>query len=731
MPAATRLILGCLTACLAASCGGGDAPTAQRPEFLQIAKRLQKSDNPYLGTAQLDRIRSEQAKRGLTAAESVDLQFRLAYQLVRLGDVDGAVAAIDEAERGWRALLDPGVDLPPEFHRLRAVIYMRKAEVTNCVAHHVADCCIFPLAGGGVHTDKEPGREAEASLRALLRQQPNDLDAAWLLNIVVMALGEDPKSIPERYRIPPKTLASTHDVGRFVDVAPKLGLDRMSLCGGVIVDDFDQDGFLDIVTSTYDPEASLEFHRNRGDGTFEDQTAARRLDDQLGGLNLIAGDYDGDGDLDLLVLRGAWLFDDGRIRNSLLRQEADGSFTDVTRSVGLADPARPTQTAAWGDFDGDGDLDLYVGNESRRELPKQSGMTDGDFPSQLFRNDGGKFTDVAREAGVTNDRYAKSVAVGDYDDDGDLDIYVSNVGKNRLYRNDGGMRFTDVAESLGVTGPEGRSFATWFFDADEDGRLDLFVAAYDCTAGDLLADRLGLPQKGEPPRLYRNLGAKGFVDVAAQVGLAHPYLPMGANFGDVDGDGWLDVYLGTGDPDYRTLMPNVMLRNDHGQRFEDVTTSGGFGHLQKGHGIAFADIDNDGDQDVFHELGGFLPGDRFHDALFLNPGHGHHFVVVELRGVKSNRLGVGARVAVTVREGGATRTIHRAVGCVSGFGGSPLRQEIGLGDADGIERIEVWWPTSGARQTFTEVPMDARVRVTEGEDQIERLPFQAVRLAVD
>ena len=482
---------------------------------------------------------------------------------------------------------------------------------------------------------------------------------------------------------------------------------------------------LDIVTSTYDPRGPLRYFRRQADGQFSDDSAASGLAAQLGGLNCIGADYDNDGDNDILVLRGAWLLDDGQIRNSLLRNNGDRTFTDVTRQAGVAEPARPTQAAVWGDFDNDGDLDLFVGNESR--LRENSRV--GGYPSQLFQNNGdGTFTDIARRAGVTNDRYAKGVTVGDYDNDGDLDLYVSNAGKNRLYRNNADGTFTDVADQLGVAEPVGASFASWFFDYDNDGDLDLFVAAYDCKLADIVADYRGQQHPGVSPRLYRNDGQSGFTDVAAAVGLDHPYLPMGANFGDLDNDGFLDIYLATGRPNYKMLVPNVMLRNEGGKRFQNVTTSGGFGHLQKGHGVAFADIDNDGDQDIYHQLGGFYPGDQYRNVLFKNPGHGNQFLIVKLIGTQSNRNGVGARIRVTVTTPQGKRTLHRAVGSVSSFGGSPLRQEIGLGMADSIARVEIDWPGSATTQVLRGVPLDGMIQVTEGTEGFESIRFDAMPL---
>jgi hypothetical protein len=171
-----------------------------------------------------------------------------------------------------------------------------------------------------------------------------------------------------------------------------------------------------------------------------------------------------------------------------------------------------------------------------------------------------------------------------------------------------------------------------------------------------------------------------------------------------------------------------MLRNDRGRWFQDVTTSGGFGHLQKGHGVSFADLDEDGDQDIYHSLGGFYPGDAFANALFENPGHGNRFLHVQLAGTESNRGGVGARIRVVVETPAGPREIHRAAGSISSFGSTPQRQEIGLGDATAVRSLEVWWPKSGTRQVFEDVSLDAFVRVVEGNPRLERIERHPVRL---
>jgi len=708
-----------------AALGQGEDPGAElrshRAEFESIAERLMEGSNPYLGTEGIGRLRARLEAPGLSAQRGVSVRMLLANLLLRQGENEEAAALHDEA---MRIAEEHGARLRASAYRARGKIHLRRAEVANCIERHNAACCVFPIAGEGVHTDREPAREAFESYLRAVEDEPS-LETMWLLNVSAMALGEHPGGVPEAYRIPLDRFESAHDIGRFVDVAPVLGVDALNLCGGVIADDMDGDGLLDIVTSSFDPGEPLRFYRSDGEGGFEDLSDVSRASDQLGGLNIVAADYDDDGDRDVLVLRGAWLNADGEIRNSLLRNDG-GVFVDVTHEAGLAQPARPTQAAAWADFDNDGDLDLYVANESMVEIS----LGAKNHPGQLFRNKGdGTFEDVAASAGVTNDRMGKGVCAGDYDDDGDMDLYVSNIGGNRLYRNRGDGTFVDVAPELGVTAPESRSFACWFFDYDNDEDLDLFVGAYDADIGDLAADALGRGHDATAPCLYRNEGDGTFSEVARELGLGRPSLPMGANFGDFDHDGYLDMLLGTGDPGFETLMPNVALRNDAGRGFQDVTLSGGFGHLQKGHGIAFADFDNDGDQDVYHQLGGFFPADVFHNALYQSPGHGNRFVYVSLRGVKSNRSGIGCRITVRATGPEGRRTFHRAVGSVSSFGGSPLlRQEIGLGDSTGIERVEVWWPASGVRQAVDGVELDTWIEVIEGAAEARVLELRRMEL---
>jgi hypothetical protein len=183
-------------------------------------------------------------------------------------------------------------------------------------------------------------------------------------------------------------------------------------------------------------------------------------------------------------------------------------------------------------------------------------------------------------------------------------------GPNRLFRNTGGAapKFVDVTEKAGVAEPH-MSFTTWFFDYDNDGWPDIFVSGYWATVPNIVREYLGdkANAKGDRPRLYRNNGDGTFTDVSCEARIDRLLLTMGANFGDLDNDGWLDFYLGTGAAPLTNIVPHQMFRNAGGRHFQNVTTSGGFGHLQKGHAVAFGDIDNDGTQDVFEMIGGATP----------------------------------------------------------------------------------------------------------------------------
>jgi hypothetical protein len=527
-----------------------------------------------------------------------------------------------------------------------------------------------------------------------------------------MTLGEYPDGVPQQYRIDPQAYDSDIEFPPFSDIAPRLGLNPFDMSGGTVVEDFDLDGLLDIMVTTADTRGSVRLYRNQGDGSFVERTAEAGLVGIWGGLNMNQADYDNDGDVDVLILRGAWWRHRGQHPNSLLRNNGDGTFTDVTFRAGLGHVHLPTQCAAWADYDLDGDLDLYIGNETDRNITA---------PGQLFRNNGdGTFTDVGPEAGVSKVGFAKAATWGDYDNDRYPDLYVTDLGgPNRLFHNEHDGTFTEVGARLGVQQPYA-AFPTWFWDVDNDGALDLFVAGYGGRGlppdvGFIAASYLDLPHDAAMDHLYKGDGKGGFVNVAADYRMDKVTLPMGANFGDIDNDGYPDYYLGTGYPYYEGLMPNVLYVNQRGTWFADVTTLARVGHLQKGHGIAFADLDNDGDQDIYAQMGGMYPGDAFGNALFQNPGFGHHWIKIRLVGRRSNRFGVGARMRLVLEQTDGSRTVYKHANTGGAFGANPLRYEIGLGDALRIELLEIYWPASDTTQQFEDVAVDQWIEITEGE----------------
>ena len=731
-----------VAALLLAACSGGNdgavavdeatlASHARMVELLAATAEDARENSSLLSDRELRKLRAQLAALPPDASPrtTLPIQLELAERELQLGNLQTGIEALSFYHRELERLRREGrvrdSAVVNAAYRL-GIAYMRLGETQNCCLRNAPESCILPLRGNAIHRLEEGSRKAMEQFLHVLENSTEDsplhLKARWLLNLGAMTLDEYPDGVPERYRIEAEVLASDEPLPRFANIAPALGLDTFNLAGGAVADDFDNDGTIDILTSSYDPTEPMRLFLNRGDGGFEDVSGAANLSRVLGGFNMVQADYDNDGDVDVLVLRGGWWAERGRFPNSLLRNDGRGRFHDATFAAGLGESRYPTQAASWADYDNDGDLDLYVGNETTSTFSA---------PCELWRNNGdGSFTDVAGEAGVRNRRFTKAVGWGDYDGDGDPDLYVSNLGQsNRLYRNEGDGTFTDVAPQLGVTGPQ-MSFPLWFWDFDNDGHLDLFVSSYDWADGNLVAvvaSMLGLPFHHELARLYRADGRGGFRDVAAEMGLTRLTLPMAANFGDLDNDGWLDFYLGTGYPDYEALMPNVMYRNRGGGSFADVTWDGGFGHLQKGHGIAFADFDHDGDLDLFEQMGGFFVGDKYGDALFENPGFGHHWVAVRLEGRRTNRSAIGARIRVDVLEDGASRSIYRTVNSGGSFGANPLRQTIGLGRAASIELLEVRWPGDGGTQRFTNVPVDRLVEIVEGRASIEiaeTVPFR-------
>lgn len=609
-----------------------------------------------------------------------------------------------------------------------AIGYMRLGEQQNCIANHNEDSCIIPISSKAQHTLREGSEKTIKLLEELLAINPDDKDAQYVLNIAHMTLGSYPDGVPMKYRIPEQKFQSKVDFPKFEDIASGLGVGVNKLSGGTCVDDFNNDGYLDIIASSWGLEDQVKYFENDRNGGFVDKTNTTGLIGVYGGLNLRHADYNNDGFIDFIILRGAWLDTQGALPNSMIRNNGDGTFTDVTIETGLY-TLKPTQTAVWADFNLDGWIDLFIANEST-----PNGINECD----LFINQkNGVFKNEIREAGVMNVGYFKGVAVGDINNDRWPDLYVSNIaGKNILYINEGNdqkVGFKKAPESLNV-GNLQNSFSTWIFDYNNDGLEDIFVSGYsnsDHSPAALMMDYNTKNYSGNSPHLYKNVGNSKFKEVSASVGLNEPVTTMGCNIGDLNNDGYLDFYLATGDPNYYSIVPNKMFLNNKGKSFDDITYTSGFGHIQKGHAVGFGDLDMDGDQDIYTVMGGALDGDNYSNLLYENPvGNENNWIHIKLVGVQSNRAAIGAKIILSITENGKKRKIYHSVGYDASFGGNSLLAEIGVGRAEKIDKLEVFWPTNKMNTSvFKNVDINQKIKLVENQKEYTKLELPKISFA--
>lgn len=684
-------------------------------KMVRILDSINKHANPedfYVMNTQRSEIFRQKLIAEQDPAKRLNYYFQYSNECLNAGNTDEAIGVMSQVINAlkltWETLNTDNKSLLD----LLAISYMRKGELENCAANHNAQSCIIPIQGNGIHKLPYGSQNAIEIYKMILTKFPDDLQSRYLLNIAYMTLGKYPDSVPRQWLMD-SGIFKQNITGNIVlkDIATKKGVDMNGISGGCVVEDLDNDGLLDIMASSYGLSDQVRYMRQQKDGSFKTETLSSGLVGITGGLNLVHADFNNDGFADFAILRGGWWGKNAKFPLSLIKNNGNNSFEDVTIESGLYSPY-PTQTAAWGDFNNDGWIDLFVAHEN--------------YPCQLFINNKGKFKDIAPKLGLNITTFAKGCVWGDINNDGFPDLYLSALGApNKLWLNKPGANpgeriFEDISRSAGVEEPL-YSFPTWFFDFDNDGWLDLFVSGYDTrrfsqVGGDAARDMLGMPPLGELPRLYHNNGNNTFTDVSAAYGVNHVNYAMGCNFGDIDNDGWLDYYLGTGAPEYTSIVPNKLYRNIGGKKFEDITYATNTGHIQKGHAVAFADIDNDGDRDIYEVMGGAVEGDRFRNVLFENSSAtGNHWVQLKLEGTNSNKAAIGARVRIKVKmlDGGSQNFYHTV--CTGGsFGSSPLRIEAGLGKATAIEEIEIRWPnTKQSVEVITNVSMDTLVKIKE------------------
>jgi hypothetical protein len=486
---------------------------------------------------------------------------------------------------------------------------------------------------------------------------------------------------------------------------------------GVAWLDYDNDGWMDLYvvqSGPFPPNGSARaqdrlFHNN-GNGTFTDVTEKAGLKDASYGMGVVAADYDNDGYVDLFVTNFG--------RNILYHNNGDGTFTDVTEKAGVAGSGWST-SAAFADFDGDGRLDLFVVRYLDYSVEKnyfcgdvKTGKRDYCSPklyppisSLLYRNNGdGTFTDVTASSGV-GAALGKGlgVVVADFDDDGRPDVYVANdTTMNFLFHNLGNMKFEDVSLLSGAGVNEaGRAFGGMGVDAgdlDGDGRIDIVVANFEA----------------EPNSFFRNLGSMVFEDASAPSGFGPPALNFsgfGMNVFDAANSGHLDVFIANGHVSERPIMQNVtyaerpfLMWNDGRGRFHERGCGDPFRRALVGRGSAIADYDNDGDLDIaVSNSGGPL-------ELLKNDGKHGNWVGIILRGRKSNRQGIGARLTLETDAGQQVREVKAGNSYLSS--GDP-RVLFGIGTAS-VRRLVVRWP-SGLVQDVPDVRPGHYQRIEEPE----------------
>ncbi|MFC2076467.1 FG-GAP-like repeat-containing protein, partial [candidate division KSB1 bacterium] len=452
----------------------------------------------------------------------------------------------------------------------------------------------------------------------------------------------------------------------FTDIASAAGVAVSGSSFGVAWGDFDGDGDQDLCVS--DQTGDDKLFRNNGDGTFTDITAAAGIDPSVDGSGPAWADFDNDNDPDLyLSFYG------------LYRNDSDGTFTNVSPEFSMAGVQ-----GAWADYNNDGYVDLYGTSPNINRLHKNNGD--------------GTFTDVADSAGVNDDSASRPAAWGDYDNDGDLDLYVGNNGANKLYRNEGNGTFTDVTASAGTgLGDTGEAQGVGWADYDNDGDLDLYVSNF-------LSDN----------KLFKNDGDGTFTNATSSAGVVDTGIG-GFAWGDYDNDGGLDLFVTT------NTGVSRLYHNNHDGTFTDEAATQGMGITTFTRGVAWGDYDRDGDLDLYI-------ANTATNILYKNNESGNHWIVLNLRGVDSNRSAIGTSVRVKTDPDNQLRQVSGGSGWASQ---DMLPVHFGLGSGASIDSVIIRWPT-GAEQVLTGLAVDQYLEITEpAADPPPAAPTGLVAVAED
>ncbi len=531
---------------------------------------------------------------------------------------------------------------------------------------------------------------------AALTADPENAPARMWVWLAAQRLGGYPPDTPAEHRMDVKVGWEKPTV-EYREISAQAGLDKTAGGRGIAVFDCDNDGRLDVAMAAAHGGVSL--YRNNGDGTFRDASVESGLYRAVNTFGIAAGDYNNDGYPDLFVCRMGFFGGEAE----LWRNNGDGTFTNVTKEAGVGCWG-PSFSCSWVDYDCDGRLDIFV-------CTNLGGLFDRKTQNRLFHNNGdGTFTEVAARAGIHSVWPSIGHSWGDYNNDGYPDLFLSNaIGPPQLFRNNGDGTFTDVTVGSGLDNYT-LAFGAQFCDIDDDGWLDIIQYSWAIHEDVIHSLRTGeAPPYGHPTRVYRNNRDGTFTPIGRELGIQECWGSMSGNSADLNNDGYPDLALGNGGPLMDRTEPVVILEND-GKRFRNVTFAAGLPFLGKGHGLNCADLFGDGRLSILSGAGGNYPGDLMTTSVFCPKQRPGNYLAVRLTGVKSNRDAIGTRLKLVA--GG--REQHRVVNGGSNFGCLPPQQHFGLAQLTSVDALEVWWP-SGLRQRFEGLPVNQRVCIVEGE----------------
>lgn len=481
-----------------------------------------------------------------------------------------------------------------------------------------------------------------------------------------------------------QSLRAEKNDGRFVhfeNVSAAAGMPAgMSPTYGAAWGDFDNDGWVDLFIGHHAKTPALM--RNQGDGTFANVTTAAGITIGTDRHGCEWGEVDNDGWIDLYCNSGGQK-GTGEKPNQLWRNKGDGTFEDVAPAMNVVDGPGRGRSTNWFDYNGDNLLDLFVGNQFI------DGMGE---PSRLYRNDGATFTDVARKARLGKRILTRAVAFSDFDQDGDWDLTIASGQNLTLYRKNGNGKFKALSADETGLHADGAMSLAWG-DYNNDGFVDLYAPSWFSNS-----------------RLFRNDRRGHLIDVTDGSGLeaVNKFAAKGALWGDFDNDGDLDLFVVRCGSVKGQNAPDVMMRNDGGGKFENVTFTARVQGPPKGQcdEAAAADYDKDGNLDLFVTNGWERPGKGI---LFRNLGSGNHWLRIELVGTQSNTLGLGSKIWLTV--GGKTQYREYLDGG-AGVGQSQMVAHFGLGEITLVDSIRIEWPNHQT-QELTNVNVDQLLRIVQ------------------